>query len=327
MSTQPTFILESTDLDTRVGPGALRRLTEAWPRRATVRGDLSWLTPAGDYDPRLPDYPTRLLPFAEHPLFTEAPERQRLRVGTLAWLFYNERVIEVEEAVVNPTFEMLARGRFPGLGGHEVREAAKQAQVDEVWHTYLHMLALHRSREARMVEAEPDYANSVTARRLREFQAAASESWERDLLALLWTTVAEVSVSAYLELLAADGTVQAVNSLVCRMHSRDESAHGPVMHELVKRSFASMSAEQKNAFVRFLPEAVKAFGAEDFDLWPDILRTAGIERAREIVEDCRGRPEAEYLVTDYSGVQRLLDDLGIADRIDFEFPVARPAGV
>jgi hypothetical protein len=97
------------------------------------------------------------------------------------------------------------------------------------------------------------------------------------------------------------------------------------MHELVKESFASMSAEQTDAFIRFLPEAVKAFGAEDFDLWPDILRTAGIERATEIVEDCRGRPEAEYLVTDYSAVQRLLDDLGIADRVDFEFPVARPA--
>lgn len=327
MSMQAVSADASTSSDTRVGPSALRRLTEAWPRRATVRGDLSWLTPAGVYDARVPDYPTRLLPFADHPLFTEAPEEQRLHVGTLAWLFYNERVIDVEETVVNPTFEMLARGRFPGLGGHEVKEAAKQAQLDEVWHTYLHMLALHRSRDARAVEAEPEYPDSVTSRRLREFQAAASQRWERDLLALLWTAVAEISVSAYLELLAADETVQAVNSLVCRMHSRDESAHGPIMHELVKESFAGMSAEQKNAFIRLLPEAVKAFGAEDFDLWPDLLRAAGIKRAEEIVEDCRGKPEAEYLVTDYSGVQRLLDELGIADRVDFEFPAARTASV
>jgi len=320
-------VAPSTDPEIKVGPSTLKRLADAWPRRATIRGDIAWLTSAvGSYDLQLPDYPIRLLPFAEHPLFTAAPQEQRLRVGTLAWLFYNERVIEVEEAVVNPTFELLAHGRFPHLARPDVKEVAKQAQIDEVWHTYLHMLALHRSREARAVEAEPAYAHSVTSRRLRSFQAGASEPWERDLLALLWTAVAEISVSAYLELLAADTTVQPVNALVCRLHSKDESAHGPVMHELVKQAFAGMSAEQQSAFIRFLPEAVRAFGAEDFDLWPDILRNAGIKRADEIVEDCRSLPEAEYLVTDYSGVQRLLRDLGIADRIDFEFPTAR-AGV
>src|ERR671935_3167268 len=82
--------------------GALRRLADAWPRRATVRAEITSLDDVHDYDPARPDYPAAMVPFWDHPGFSEAAPAQRQQVLTLAWLAYNDRVIDAEEHVANP---------------------------------------------------------------------------------------------------------------------------------------------------------------------------------------------------------------------------------
>jgi hypothetical protein len=302
-----------------VGPATLRRLAAAWPRRATIRTDMANLTNPEEYQPDLLDYPEGLMPFGEHPLFLAAPQQQRRHVNTLAWLAYNKRVIAAEEYVANPTFEKLAHGVFPGVETFTAREAIQQSHVDEVWHTYMHMLAMQRSKEARRITDEPEYVQSVTNRRLYELCAQTSEKWEADLLYLLWTAVGEISINAFLDLLASDRTIQPMHTLVARLHARDEAAHGPILAELMKEIFPQFSKAQRALFVRRLPDAVLAFGAEDYELWPQILRFSGIEKAEEIIEDTRRQPGNDLMMTDFATVRRLVAELEIEDEVEFDF--------
>ncbi|NRQ39772.1 hypothetical protein HII36_49275 [Nonomuraea sp. NN258] len=305
-----------------IDSGVLRRLANSWPNRATVRTDMDRLAEPEEYDRAVPDYPVRLLPFAEHPAFTAAAPEQRQQVLTLAWLVYNERVIAAEEHVANPTFAMIMHGVFPGTDAFAIKQAVQQTHVDEVWHTYMHMIAMQRTRQVRAVADEPGYPPTVTYRRLVEAERKTTEQWERDLLKLVWTTVSEISINAYLELLSRDTTIQPLHALVPRLHARDESAHSSVMIEVVKALYPHLSTAQRQAFVRAIPQALNAFVAQDFDVWPAVLRHAGIRDADEIVHDCRRAAGNNLLVRDFSGIRRIVRELEIEDRIDYDFSAA-----
>ncbi|MFD0887212.1 diiron oxygenase [Streptosporangium algeriense] len=299
-----------------IGAQTLRRLSAAWPRRATIRTDLDRVTEAGDYAEEVPDYPLRFLPFAEHPDFQAVTDEQRRRVLTLAWLVYNERVVTAEEYVANPTFAMIAHGVFPGADRFEVVEAVQQAHIDETWHTYLHMIAMRRTRELRNVTSEPHYPHAVTYRMLLAEQAKCDERWQRDMLSFVWTVVSEISVNAYLELLSRDETIQPLHSLVTRLHSRDESAHGPVMLEVAKAVYAHLDRRQREFFTRAVPTALRAFVTQDFEVWPGILRHAGVAGATDIVNDSKSYRGSDLLVRDFSGVKHLIREMELDVQLD-----------
>lgn len=315
---------ENADSGTHVGPSTLRRLIAAWPRRATVRSDMAaFMTSELNASSRT-DYPVHLIPFAGHPRFLDAPDEQRQLVNTLAWQAYNARVIAAEEYVANPTFEMLAHGVFPGVDRYEAKEAVQQAHIDEVWHTYMHMTAMQRTKAARNLTVEPDYSHPVTNRRLFRLTAERREKWERDMLFLVWTVVGELHINNFLELLAHDETIHPVHSLVARLHARDEAAHGPVVAEVMKGIFGHLNKEQRALFVHALPDAIRALAAQDYELWSDILEFAGVSGATEIIADTRRMPDTEMMFTDFSTVERLACELEIEDLVDYDFANTGP---
>lgn len=310
---------ETPGSEPHVGPSTLKRIVAAWPRRATVRTDMTAvMTPEPD-DPNVTDYPVHLIPFAEHPRFLDAPDESRQLVNTLAWQAYNARVIAAEEYVANPTFEMLTHGVFPGVDRYEAKEAVQQSHIDEVWHTYMHMTAMQRTKEARNLTTQPDYSHPVTNRRLFELVAERSEKWERDMLFLVWTVVGELHINNFLELLARDRTIQPMHSLVARLHARDEAAHGPIVAEVMKDIFVHLDKGQREIFVRTLPDAIRALGAQDYEIWSDILRFVGVPGAVEIINDTRRLPGTEMMLADFSTVERLVRDLDIEDQVDYDF--------
>jgi 4-aminobenzoate N-oxygenase len=311
------------DTEPSIGPNTLRRLVAAWPSRATIRTDMNGVMAPPAYDHNLVDYPVCLLPFADHPDFLAASDEQRLVVNTMAWLAYNARVIATEEYIANPVFEKLAHGVYPGLDRFEAKEAVQQSHIDEVWHTYMHMLAMQRTRKARGITGMQTYPTPVANRRLMALINEASEQWQRDLLYLLWATVAEISISKLLELLAGDTTIEPMHALVARLHARDEAAHGPVMFEVMKDVFVHMNAEQRSFLARTVPDAIIAIGAEDYATWLEILRFAQISPAERIVEDCRRTPGSDLLVSDFSPVYRLVRALEIQHLVDYDFETNR----
>lgn len=304
----------------QVNRAVVERLAETWPRRATVRGADFESGLAEPYHPEIPDYPLALLPFAEHPLLALATPAQRQEVLTWAWLVYNERVIAAEEHVANPAMTMVTHGAFPGADDIVLRKAVQQALIDEHFHTYIHMLAVDRTRALRATGPALQCPESVTYRRFVHCQAEAPSPWERNLVALTWTLVSEVTINAYLCLLSRDTTIQPLHRTVTRLHDRDEAAHGRLMVEVAKSLYVHMSRQERRSFAVALRPALEAFVAHDFSAWKAILRRVGVAGAEEIVDDCEHDTQTGTLVRDFSGMRRLLDELGLREQLDFDLP-------
>ncbi|QKW09723.1 diiron oxygenase [Streptomyces sp. NA04227] len=303
-----------------VGSATLRRLVTAWPRRAAVTTRSDALDEVGAYDPQLPDYPLRMVPFAEHPRFLAATPEQRGRVLTGLWIGYNERVIATEHLIAEPAFDLVMRGVFPGSDHPLVRQGVQQSLVDESFHTYMHMLAISRTRELRGVRSRPEQPRLVTHRRLLETLARMPEEWERDVAVLVWGAVAETCINSLLALLARDDSIQPLHSLITTLHLRDETAHGSLVIEVVRELYARMNAGQRRVLMRCLPLALEAFAEQDLSTLRLELVTAGIEGADEIVGDLRATSSGRRLVRDFSGAQRMIEQLELGDAVDFEFP-------
>lgn len=314
-----SYVTEAGRPDPPVHRHVLERVADSWADRLTLIHHLRDIeSPSLPHDPAVPDYPVSLLPFAEHPDFAACSPEQHQQILTMAWLVYNERVIETEEHIANPTFRQIVHGTFPGATSFEIRRAVQQAHVDETWHTYMHMMASQRTRLLRAIGAEPRYPATVTYQRLLDLQQATPDRWERQLQFLVWTTVSEVTVNAYLTLLARAEGVQPLHVLVPQWHARDESAHSSVVVEVAKALFCHMTHAQRDRFVQTLPRGLEAFVAHDFEAWKVILRHAGVAAADDIIGDCERGGGSQDLVHDFSGMRRLVRELDLADRIDFD---------
>lgn len=303
-----------------IGSATLRGLVRAWPRRAAVTNKAEVLEEPAPYDPLVPDYPLEIVPFAEHPLFLAAEPEQRQRVLTGLWIGYNERVIATEQLVAEPAFDVVMHGVFPGSDAPLIRKSVQQSLVDESFHTYMHMLAIDRTRELRRVRERPAQLELVTYRRLRRTLAQMPEQWERDIAVLVWGAVAETCINALLALLARDVSIQPMHSLITTLHLRDETAHGSIVIEVVRELYARMNAEQRRTLVRCLPLALEAFAEQDLATLRLELTAAGIHGADEIVGDLRATTGGKRLVRDFSGARRMVEQLELADEVDFDFP-------
>jgi 4-aminobenzoate N-oxygenase len=298
---------------------ALEKIARNWGRRATVRSfDPQALIDTCTWDPDRPDYPPALVPFASHPTFAECPADQRQVVYTLAWYAYNERVITAEDRVANPAFALVQQGCFGIAASPALQDAVQQALIDEHWHTYIHRSAMRSSVGHRGVDASGWWPRSITYRTLLREQNAAVETWQKDLLTLIWTVVSEISINALLSALANDESVQPLHRAVTAMHAKDETAHSAVMAEVAKCLWIGFNREQKDRFAEALPVAMRAFAAQDDSAWRAIVQRAGLAGGAEMLDESLSDPSAPALVRDFTGVARLARDLGIADRIDFD---------
>ena len=311
----------TTAADVRIDHALIRKLVANWPRRTTIRSDKFPFpeTAAADYEAERPDYPIRLVPFRDHPLFLDVSPAQRLRVLTLAWLSYNERTILAEEHMANPAFTMIMHGKFAGAEDIVVRQSVQHALIDEHFHTLIHMTAMEETCRLRALPADWHSPDSVTRRSMLADHARATEDWERQIVILAYAVVAEISVNAYLDLLSADDTIQPMHKLITYLHNRDEFAHGQLIVEVIKLLFIRMNARQQAYFCKMFPRALTAYASHDFSAWRSILRYVGVARGDEIVDDCEHDASSQLLVRDFSGLERVATELAILDRIDFRF--------
>jgi hypothetical protein len=302
----------------------IARIAASWPRRSVVC--------SGQFDPNrsepltadTSDYPRTLVPFIDHPLFQTAPQDLKDQVLTWAWIVYNQRTITAEERVANPAFELIMQGRFPGLNDASMQTVIQQSLIDEHFHTLMHMTAINRTRALRQLAGEPKFPHSVTYRTLLHAQAEVSELWKKQLLTLVFAIVSEISINAYLNLLARDKTIQPMHSRIASFHNRDETAHSKILSEASKSLYQAMNQEQRLFFIKALPIALEAFVAEDFSAWEAILDHVDIAGRDAILGDCRSDKSRARLVRDFSGLHYLCHDLNIERHIDFEFSTYRP---
>ena len=293
------------------------RLNQAWTKRATVCSPEK--TSVNEvFDPSRPDYPECMVPFFHHPKFQALSEELKSTVVTWGWIGYNLRTVTAEEHVVNPALSVIAN-QYLGKNDWHFREAMQQTLIDEHYHTLMHLRAIERTKEHRALDQDLDLPPSVTYLRLIALREELPEQWQRDLAAITFAVVAEISVNAYLDLLADDPSIQPQNRRVAELHNRDEYAHSKVLAEVAKVMYANMQPTQRVFFAQTLSVALSAFVAQDYSMWEAILTQLGVEDAALIIADTRESNKNATIMRDYSGLHRLAQDLGISDEIDFDF--------
>jgi hypothetical protein len=294
------------------------RLAGNWGRRAMVKRaepDLDDL-----FEPDRPDYPEHLLPFVDHPAYRSVDDATRQHLLTWAWIAFNKNVIDNEQRVVNPGFTLLARDAF-GVGlGEAATVAAIQAMVDEQYHTLMHYntnVVTRRRRGRRLPEAALPLARK--ARRHEQRLAECGAEWERDLTTLAFTTVSEMSINAYLNLVADDPGVQPMNRVTATMHNRDEYCHSSLSKAVATEVHRRLDPVRQRYFVDALGDGLTAFGGTDFSTWRRIVELVGIPDGERMMRDVEADPGRSLLVQDYSGLHSLCVDLGVLDEVRFDW--------
>jgi len=293
------------------------RLNQAWTRRATVCSPEK-TSVEEVFDPARPDYPQQMVPFFHHPTFQALSDELKSSVVTWGWIGYNLRTVTAEEHVVNPALSVIAN-QYLGKDNWHFREAMQQTLIDEHYHTLMHLRAIERTKLERAIDQELDLPPSVTYLRLQALRETLAEPWQKDLAAITFAVVAEISVNAYLDLLADDQSIQPQNRRVAELHNRDEYAHSKVLAEVAKVMYAHMTPVQQAFFARTLSVALSAFVAQDYSMWEAILTQLGVEEAAQIIADTRESSKNATIMRDYSGLHKLAHDLGISEQIDFDF--------
>ncbi len=303
--------LPECDESDPVESAVIRSLVRSWPRRATVRR----VEPELDdfFDPAKADFPEDLLPFREHDLYRCLDETKKDRLRAWGWIAYNKNVMDIEQFVVNPGFQLLSRDAFgTGLGDRH-RAAALQSMVDEEYHTLMHLNASAATRRHRGWPLREDAL--PTAQTVRRHHAAAvghTDPRAAALTTLAFTTVAETSISAYLALMTEDEGVQPVNRATVALHRRDELCHSSITGDLVTMVYDGLDADDRHTLLEGLRDGVDAFTGSDLTTWRAILEREEVTGAGTIIADVTADSDRKPMVQDCSAIRRLCEHLGIA---------------
>jgi hypothetical protein len=300
-------------------PGrVIRRLANNWHRRVAVKRDEPDLDK--QFDLECPDYPARILPFGSHDAWLSAPDEARSRVLSWAWIAFNRRTITGEQQLANPAFELILESAYPGVGDFATHRAVGQALVDEQYHMLMHRQASDVTRRRRRLALPdallPETRTNIAHQRMR---AACLDRRERDLTTLAFATVSEVSINAYLGLLAHDPDVQPMNTATVQTHLRDEYCHAEICRVVAKTVYGSLGMNERRFFLSALTAALDAFVSTDFTTWEKILEVEDFPNRGEIIGDIRQGPATRRLLRDYSGVYSLLKEIDALDLVDFDW--------
>ncbi|NJM90866.1 MAG: diiron oxygenase [Myxococcales bacterium] len=103
---------------------------------------------------------------------------------------------------------------------------------------------------------------------------------------LAFSTVAEVTINAYLDLLADDRTIQPLNREITALHRKDESSHSKLFKEFTRALYPRLSTDEQAVYLRGLTAGLDAFVKLDLSAWAAILRHLEVPGADGIIADC-----------------------------------------
>lgn len=296
------------------------RLAESWDRRVAVRQDRLDLSQY--YDATIPDFPVSMIPFWEDAEFMErvnaVGERAKLRFLAATWLAYNERVIYIEDEIVQPLCRTLFRGQLPGLGDPQLKQILAQTQVDEQFHI---LMCLDVCNSARLRHQLDDYVlpEPLLGRRLRSQIEATRDPREQALIRMAYATVSETTIHAYLKQLSSDLTIQPLNRLHTDMHRRDEAAHSNVFLELARSVYKCLDADRKAKFREYMAIALNNSVEIDVTFWSSTLSYLEPRDWGSVIGRVETTSKTQRIARDYTALVSLLEELNIKDQINFTF--------
>ncbi|MFB8278932.1 AurF N-oxygenase family protein [Nocardia colli] len=318
--------LPEHDPDDPVENAVISRLTANWHRRAMVKRpepDLDEL-----FEPDRPDYPEGLIPFRDHPTYQAMDPDLRARLLGWGWVAFNKHIMDTEQHVVNPTFALVIDETFDtGLEMETLTTSMTQAMLDEQYHTLMHLNAssvMRRRRGWRMPETALPLGHKAS--RLRQRMERSEHRWQRDLSALAFTTVAEISINSYLDLIAEDDEIQPINKVTATMHNRDEYCHSSIADEIAKAVYHRLGPAERALFREAMVDGLEAFAANNFPTWHRIVDLVGFDGGHEMLREVEHDPSAKRLLSNFSGLHKFCSELDILEELTFDWSTVTVEG-
>ncbi|MFF0424939.1 diiron oxygenase [Streptomyces sp. NPDC004520] len=308
--------LPAFDPDDPAENAVINRLVGNWHRRAAVKREEPDVYAL--FDPGRPDFREDMVPFRGHPVWERLSDETRSRLLSWGWVAYNRNTVLIEQRIANPAFELVIGGAYPGLGGQQLELAVAQAMVDEQYHTLMHINGSAVTRRMRRSEFSdrvlPDsHITTIHQAHLDRCE----EPWQRSLTTLGFATVAEISINAYLDLLADDQRIQVVNSTTVKLHNRDEYCHASISGEMMKQVYEALPADRRRFLLEKVVAGLEAFVAPDFTTWESIVAFEGVPGWEKAAAEVREAQGGTHLVQDHSGVHTLLREMDVLDQVEF----------
>ncbi|WP_437585648.1 diiron oxygenase [Sorangium sp. So ce1000] len=292
-------------------------LAESWANRVAVR--TSTLDLSSYYDKTAPDYPAGMVPFRDDPRYRALDAETQRRVLAAAWVAYNEKTISVEMDVVEPACGLLLRGAFAGIDTSALKRSVAQTLVDEQFHVLMCLEGCLVAREAHNIQTLR-FPKPLVVEELEREKARCERPRDAELVQLAFATVAEVTINAYLDLLANDQTIQALNREMTALHRKDESSHRKLFNEFTKALFACLDDDERAVYLRGIAMGLEAFVRVDLGAWAAILDHLEIPEASDIIQRCLEASASRRIVRDFSGFRLLLRDIGVKEAdVAFQF--------
>ncbi|QHE71699.1 AurF N-oxygenase family protein [Rhodococcus sp. WAY2] len=318
MTIDNAHALPEHDRNDPVESAVVARLARNWGQRATVKKPEPDLDALFDLDKR--DYPDELLPFADHDSFRHAPEDQQNRLRAWGWIAFNKNVMDIEQYVVNPGFDLVAHDALDTGIGDTFAVAVHEAMVDEQYHTLMHLNASAVTRRRRGW-AMPNNAlpDVLTLRRQRAATADAADPRKRAITTFAFMTVAEISISSYLDLISENEAIQPVNRATVRLHNRDEYCHASIADEIAGVVYDTLGPDDRRHLLDGLVDAMTAFSSNDYSTWRTIVEVIDLHDGQAMIDDAEHDTGRSALVQDFGGIHKLCKHLGVAGEMSFDW--------
>jgi hypothetical protein len=218
-----------------------------------------------------------------------------------------------EDEIVLPVCNLLLKGRLPGASDPLVKQVLAQVQVDEQFHI---LMCLDVCNVARKHHQMHDFIAPCPAlgvhlgRRLSETGIDGSQA---QLVRLAYASVAEMSISSYLNQVSKDMTIQPINRINTDMHRRDESAHSIAFHEIVSSVYRALEPSDQASFRGYLADALEIFSLPDVAFWESILGYAEIRNREHIIARLENIAAGTRSSRDYAVLDSFCKNLYISD--------------
>jgi len=306
----------TTTNDAQLAAAVMERIGKSWDTRVAVRKER--LDLSGYTDPDLPDFPVSMVPFWDDPDFAALDDATKRRFLGCAWVTYNEKAIYLEDAVVNPLFQLLLRNALPGVGDPRVKQVIAQILVDEQFHILMCLDICNVARDRHDLHDYVSPEPNLGARQ-REVVARCADDHEATIARLAYATVSECSINEFLNQVADDRTIQPLNRINTDMHRRDESVHGPAVRQIASSIYRAMDEDDRRIYRHYLNDALTIFTTPDAGQWGPVLDYLEIPRRDAVMARLEERFASHRLKRDYANIRAMFEELGITESVGFAF--------